>query len=68
MAKNISSGEWSGSDATDQLRAVIEKQHQETAKQTKVMLWLTVAMFALTFVTTVATIVQVWLAFSPPAH
>jgi hypothetical protein len=68
MAKNITAGEWSGSDATDRLREVLEQQHKETAKQTTVMLWLTVAMFVLAFVTTLATIVQVWLAFSPPAH
>jgi hypothetical protein len=38
MAKSsIPLGEWSGSDATNKLRAVIEKQHQEAAKQTTVM-------------------------------
>ena len=55
-------GEWSGSDATDRLRAVIERQHEQTARQTKVMVWLTVAMFFLALVTTAATVVQVWLA------
>jgi hypothetical protein len=65
MAKSsIPLGEWSGSDATNKLRAVIEKQHQEAAKQTTVMVRLTWAMFALTFVTVLATIIQVVLAIS----
>ncbi len=64
MAKGgIPLGEWSGSDATDRLRAVIEKQHEQTARQSKVMVWLTVMMFVLAVVTTAATLVQVWLAF-----
>jgi uncharacterized membrane protein len=63
MAHNVSIEEWSGSGATKQLRAVLEKQHRETARQTRVMVRLTWAMFALTFVTVLATIIQVWLAY-----
>jgi hypothetical protein len=64
----ITTGEWSGSDATNQLREVIEKQHEQTAWQSKVMVWLTVAMFVLALVTTAATVVQVWLAMWPPTR
>jgi hypothetical protein len=64
VKRGVPLGEWSGSDATERLRAVIEKQHQEAAKQTTVMVRLTWAMFALTFVTVLATIIQVVLAYS----
>jgi hypothetical protein len=68
VKRGVPLGEWSGSDATNRLRAVIEKQHEETVKQTTRMVLLTWAMFALTFVMVLATIIQVWLAFWPPAR
>jgi len=63
VKRGVPLGEWSGSDATERLRSVIEKQHQEAAKQTTVIVRLTWAMFALTFVTVLATVIQVWLAY-----
>jgi hypothetical protein len=48
-------GEWSGSDATDRLRNVIEKNQEATDRQTATMLRLTRVMTVLTFVTTVLT-------------
>jgi hypothetical protein len=63
MAKNIPMGEWSGSDATDQLRAVIEKHQEETARQTTKMVRLTWWMTFLTIVMTATTFVQIWLAW-----
>jgi uncharacterized membrane protein len=64
VKRGVPLGEWSGSDATERLRAVVEQQHKETAKQTRVMVRLTWAMFALTFVTVLATFIQVVLAYS----
>jgi hypothetical protein len=42
MAKGgIPLGQWSGSDATDRLRAVIEENQQATERQTRSMIRLT---------------------------
>jgi hypothetical protein len=57
MAKGIPIGEWSGSDATDRLRAVIEENQRATDRQTTTMIRLTRVMTALTIVTTVLTAV-----------
>jgi preprotein translocase subunit SecG len=60
MAKGgIPIGELSGSDATDRLRAVIEKNQEATERQTAIMLRLTWVMAVLTFVTTILTAVTV---------
>ena len=63
----LQTGEY-GSDAMNRLQAVIEKQHQQTAKQTSVMICLTVVMLALTVATAVATIVQAWPGFTALPH
>ena len=57
--KGIPLGQWSGADATDQLRETVVALSRATARQTRVMIWLTIAMFVLSVVTTVATVVMV---------
>ena len=60
MAKGgIPLGQWSGSDATDRLRAVIEENQQATERQTRSMIRLTWVMTFLTAVTTILTAVTV---------
>jgi hypothetical protein len=51
-------GQFSGSDATDRLRAVIEENQKATKWQTAIMVWLTWVMTALTVITTALTAVQ----------
>jgi hypothetical protein len=60
-------GQWSGSDATDRLRTVIEENQRVTERQTTTMIRLTWVMAALTVITTVLTVVtaapivvQIW--------
>jgi hypothetical protein len=65
VTSSIPIGEWSGSDATNRLRVAIEEHQKESARATTTMVRLTRTMLALTIVTTIATIVQVWLAFRP---
>jgi hypothetical protein len=58
--KRIPMGQWSGSDATDQLRAVIEEHQQATERQTRWMICLTWVMTILTVVTAAPIVVQIW--------
>jgi hypothetical protein len=44
-------GQFSGSNATDRLRAVIEENQKATKRQTAIMIWLTWVMTALTVIT-----------------
>jgi hypothetical protein len=68
MAKGgVPFGVWSGSDATDRLRAVIEENQKVAERQTTTMIRLTWVMAALTVITTVLTVataapivVQIW--------
>jgi hypothetical protein len=63
MAKGeIPLEEWSGSAATDRLRAVIEEHQNITKRQTTMMIWLTWVMAALTLVTAAPIIVQIYRA------
>ena len=58
MPDNIPLGQWSGSDAIDQLRAVIEANQKSTDRQTTTMIRLTWVMALLTVVATLLTAVQ----------
>ncbi len=55
--------EWSGSGATDRLRETIVELSKTTEKQTRLLVWLTVALVVLTVAILVLTAV---LVFNPP--
>jgi predicted nucleic acid-binding Zn ribbon protein len=55
-------GEWSGSDATDQLREAIVEMNAASARQTRTMIWLTGALVVLTVVMTLGIALDLWLA------
>jgi hypothetical protein len=52
-------GQWSGSDATDRLRQTVEKFAEDSKKQTRTMIGLTVAIAALTVIMVVEIAVQI---------
>jgi hypothetical protein len=52
---------YADADATDRLRKVIVQHQQESARQTKVMVWLTWVMMVLTIATVALAGVQVWI-------
>jgi hypothetical protein len=58
-------GEWSGSNATNQLRETIEKLSQQSERQTRTMVRLTKAIFGLTVLMIVIGSVQIWIALYP---
>jgi hypothetical protein len=58
--KGIPMGQWSGSDATDRLQAVIEENQKATERQTRTMIYLTWVMTILTVVTAAPIVVQIW--------
>lgn len=60
---NIPLGQWSGSDATDRLRATIEALNKQAEKQNRTMVRLTWAILVLTIVMAVVGTVQTWIAF-----
>jgi hypothetical protein len=61
VSGGIPIGQWSGSDATTQLRAAIERFNAEAGKQTQTVIALTKWMLFLTVVMTVAVGVQILL-------
>ncbi len=58
MADNIPLGQFSGSDATNRLRAVIEANQKSTDRPTTTIIRLTRVTTALTVIATVLTTVQ----------
>jgi hypothetical protein len=63
MTGGIPLGQWSGGDATEQLRASIEESNRLASRQARLMIWLTVAILFLSIVMAIAAAIQVWLAF-----
>jgi hypothetical protein len=58
-------GEWSGSNATQELHKTIKEFNQAAGAQTWTMIRLTKLIAALTAVMTVAVLVQIWEALAP---
>lgn len=62
MNRGIPLGQWSGSDATNQLRETIEVSNRKAEKQTQTMVRLTWAIVVLTIVMIIVGAAQVWTA------
>lgn len=58
----LSIDQWSGADATNELRKTIESFNESAGRQAKWMLGMTVAMLFLTVAMTAAVAVQIWMA------
>jgi hypothetical protein len=56
-------GQWSGSDATEQLTKTLIAFNEQSSKQTRQLMILTVVITVLTFIMTVGVGVQIWLAW-----
>jgi hypothetical protein len=65
MAHGIPLGQWSGSDAVNELHATIRQFTDESAKQTRRMISLTYVIVLVALLTLVGQGVQLWRTWTP---